>query len=175
LIIQIDYEIESSQKQIEVNENINKPVIGIGVDYSFVEKRTDANPRYNGRDILVPKFMVSLPLYRKAYKAKNAEEKINQEALLLKKESLTDRMISMLITYQSDYNNAVLLEELAKKQKDIITSAYDVLVANYSSSGMGFEELLMVQNQLFSLDLDMFKAKLEANLAINNIERIADF
>ena len=53
--------------------------------------------------------------------------------------------------------------------------AYDVLLSEYSSSGKGFEELLMVQNQLLDFDLGIYKAELKANIAQANIERITKF
>ena len=59
LITQINYQIEQSNNTITVNSNMNKPTLGLGLEYSLVGQRTDANPMNNGRDILVPKVMLS--------------------------------------------------------------------------------------------------------------------
>jgi hypothetical protein len=61
----------------------------------LVGERTDANPMNNGRDILVPKVMVSIPIYRKSYRAKIEEENLIQQALTVKKETITDKMINL--------------------------------------------------------------------------------
>ena len=66
IITQINYKIEQSNNVLVVNENMNKPTIGLGLDYSLVSPRTDANPLNNGRDIFIPKVMVSIPIYRKS-------------------------------------------------------------------------------------------------------------
>lgn len=175
LITQIDFQIEASKKRIELNNNLNNPTIGVGIDYSLVSRRTDANPKFNGRDILVPKVMVSVPIYRKSFKAKKTEEELTQLSLELKKESIADRMVSLLVKYKKDYDNAKILEDLALNQAKIVNSAYEVLVTQYSSTGNGFEELLVVQNQLLNFSLEIYREKLASNLASINIERITNF
>ncbi len=175
LITQIDYQIEQSNNAIEINSNVNKPSIGLGLDYSLVGQRTDANPLNNGRDILVPKVMLGIPIYRKSYRAKIKEEKYIQESLALKKESITDKMINLIINYKADYDNGVLEKSLHQNQSKTIQMAYDVILSDFSSSGKGFEELLMVQNQLLAFDLGIYQAELKVNIAQANIERITKF
>ena len=175
LITQVNYQIEQSNNSIAVNSNMNKPTLGLGLDYSFVGQRTDANPMNNGRDILVPKVMLSIPIYRKSYQAKIEEEKLIQQSLEVKKETITDKMISLLINYKADYDNGLLEISLYQNQTNTMQMAYDVLLSEYSSSGKGFEELLMVQNQLLEFDLGIYQAELKANIAQANIERITKF
>lgn len=175
LIAQVNYQIEQSNNSIAVNSNMNKPTLGLGLDYSLVGQRTDANPMNNGRDILVPKVMLSIPIYRKSYQAKIEEEKLIQQSLEVKKETITDKMISLLINYKADYDNGLLENSLYQNQTSTMQMAYDVLLSEYSSSGKGFEELLMVQNQLLEFDLGIYQAKLKANIAQANIERITKF
>ncbi|MFD1550727.1 hypothetical protein DNU06_06010 [Putridiphycobacter roseus] len=175
LITQVNYQIEQSNNAITVNSNMNKPTIGLGLDYSLVGQRTDANPMNNGRDILVPKVMLSIPIYRKSYQAKIEEEKLIQQSLAIKKETITDKMISLLINYKADYDNGLLENSLYQKQSSTMQMAYAILLSEYSSSGKGFEELLMVQNQLLDFDLGIYQAELKANIAQANIERITKF
>lgn len=175
LIAQVNYQIEQSNNAINVNSNMNKPTLGLGLDYSMVRQRTDANPMNNGRDILVPKVMLSIPIYRKSYQAKNEEEKLIQQSLEVKKETITDKMISLLINYKADYDNGLLENSLYQNQSSTMQIAYNVLLSEYSSSGKGFEELLMVQNQLLDFDLGIYQTELKANIAQANIERITKF
>lgn len=175
LIKQINYQIEESNNSVIVNKSLNKPTIGLGIDYSLVGQRTDAFPVHNGRDILIPKVTVGLPIYRKSYKAKNEEEQFIQESLALKKISLTDKMMTLLVGFKVDYDNGVLEKDLNTNQSKTIKTAYDVLLSKYSASGKGFEELLMVQNQLFDFELSVLMAELKTNIAQANIERIVNF
>lgn len=175
LITQINYKIEQSNAIMVMNNNMNKPTIGVGLDYSLVNERIDANPINNGRDILIPKVMVTIPIYRKSYRAKIEEEELIQKSLELKKETIEDRMMNLLIKYKSIYENGLLEKELYQSQYNTIQSAYEVLLAEYSSTGKGFEELLMVQNQLLNYELGMYQAELKANIAQANIEQVTKF
>lgn len=175
LITQVNYQIEQSNNTIIVNSNMNKPTLGLGLDYSMVGQRTDATPMNNGRDILVPKVMLSIPIYRKSYQAKIEEEKLIQQSLEAKKETITDKMVNLLIKYKADYDNGLLAKKLNQNQSSTMQMAYDVLLSEYSSSGKGFEELLMVQNQLLAFGLGIKRAELKVNIAQANIERVTKF
>lgn len=175
LITQINNKIEQSNNSIIVNRKTNNPTIGIGLDYSLVDQRTDANPINNGRDILIPKVMLKIPIYRKAYHGKIEEEKFIQASLESKKETVIDKMIKLLIHYKVDFDNAILQYELYKNQSNTMRIAYEVLLSKYSSEGSGFEELLMVQSQLLEFDLGVLHTELKANIAQANIERITNF
>jgi len=129
LIKQLDWSIETSNKELALNALNGKPSFGLGLDYSLVNGRTDATPINNGRDILIPKVMVSIPIYRKKYGAKKEEEKLKQQAFEFQKENLTNRMISKIQNYKSEYESAKLMYDLANKQIEISNSAYDILLA----------------------------------------------
>ncbi|CAG5082069.1 TolC family protein [Parvicella tangerina] len=175
LIAKLDHQIEVSKNKVNVNQKMNQPTIGVGLDYGMINLRTDADPMNNGRDILTPKLMVSIPLYRKGYHAVNQEEELTQTALTFKKESLTDDMLSKIISYKSDYDNAALTLELIKKQEQKLESAYEVLVASYSADGKKIEELLTIQNELILLKLKAYQSELIMGLAVAKIERLTNY
>jgi len=175
LIAKLNKEFEVSQQKQKLNNKKGLPTIGLGLDYSLVNKRTDANPMYNGNDILIPKLSVSIPIYRKAYKAKNEEEKLVQQSLEMQKEDLIDNIISQLMQYQLEYNNALLETELTLKQIKTNNMVYEVLLAKYSSQGKGFDELLQIQNQIISFELKLEKSKLKKRIALAGIEMLTEY
>lgn len=175
LIVAIDQKIQASKLEQIANQKSGGPKIGVGIDYSLLGQRTDANPAGNGRDILVPKVMVSIPLYRKKYKAKNLEEELKQESYDYQKENVSDRLIQQLINFKTDYDQALIQKELKAEQYQTTQRAYEVLLSDYSSTGKGFFDLIEVQSQLLTFDLAIHKAKLDANIAICGIERITNF
>jgi len=175
LILKIDQQIEASKQQQVVNSNTNKPKIGVGIDYSLVNPRTDANPTNNGQDILIPKVKISVPLYRKSYHAKNQQEEKYQESLVFQKQTIEDKMISLLLQYKSAYDNAILKIELNEQQIKTTQMAYEVLLANYSSNGKGFDDLLQIQNQLLGYQLALKKQKITTYITVANIDRLTDY
>ena len=175
LIVKLDKEIEASKGRQSINNNMGKPSLGLGLDYSMVGERADANPLDNGKDILVPKVMFSIPIYRKGYKAKDKEEMIKQTALDMDKETLSDKMMRILIQEKLAYDNAVSEIEYNHQQIKTTNTAYEVLLSNYSSSGKGFDDLLQVQNQLLSYQVNLLKEQLKTYLKRSSIERITDY
>lgn len=171
----LDLQKEVSQERLDVNNKMGAPKLGVGLDYSMVNPRTDMDPMYNGRDILIPKIMLTVPLYRKEYRAKEKEELLIQQSLDFSKEQLEAELLSMLVQFHADYENAVLDHQLAGQQMETAGSAYSILLSEYSSSGKGFDDLLQVQMQLMNYQLQVKQSLLSAKLAVSNIERLTDY
>lgn len=165
----------AASKSIQsANKKMNAPMIGLGIDYNLVGERTDANPADNGRDILVPKVMLSLPIYRKSYKAKELEEDLLQESYAFKKIQFENMALRNLNIFRLQYENALLDIGLHENQIATTNRTIDVLLVNYSSSGKGFDDLLQLENQLLMHQIALLKAQLDMRIALANIERLTD-
>lgn len=175
LIKQLDWKIESSHKELAMNTLEGMPTLGVGLDYSIVSARTDASPIHNGRDILMPKVMVSIPVYRKKYEAKKAEESLKQQAIKLQKESLTHKMLSNIQQYKAEYESAQLMNELAKKQIEISASAFDIILAEYSSKGNRFDELMKLQSDIHLLEIQIINSIIQSHFAKFKIKKLTDY
>jgi outer membrane protein TolC len=175
LLKKLDWQIETSNKELDLNELLGKPSFGVGLDYSLVAQRTDAFPASNGRDILIPKVMASIPINRKKYGAKAEEERLIQASFQMQKEHITNKMISLLQSYQADRESASLRKQLAEKQQYISDRAYDILLAEYSTSGLRFDELMKLQNDRINYELDIIKAIVQSHMAEIKIDRLTDF
>ncbi|MEK9604590.1 MAG: TolC family protein [Flavobacteriaceae bacterium] len=175
LIKQLDWKIKASNKALVLNAMDGKPTFGVGLDYGLVNGRTDAFPANNGRNILIPKVMVSLPIYRKKYSAKKQEEELKQQAFELQKESLTNQMMRGIQSFKSEYESAKLMFELAHKQIEISNSAYDILLADYSSKGKRFDELMNLLSDINRYEIAIVNAIVQSHLAKFKIDRLTDF
>lgn len=172
---QFDWQTEQSQANLRLNDLEGKPSLGLGIDYSVVEPRTDAQPQNNGRDILMPKIKFTVPLYRKKIKAKKQEEEINQQRYALQKQEKYNGLLSELKRFKAALESAVLRFDLFKKQIALAQSSHKILLGAYSSEGKHFEELLALQRSLNDYELKQLKAILDSHLALINIERITNF
>lgn len=175
IINQLDWNIEASNKVLALNTLSGKPTLGVGLDYMMVDKRSDASPTHNGRDIVVPKVMLSLPIYRKKYASVKREEELKQQALQLQKEDVTNKMTSNIQGFKADYESAKLMYELATKQIQISQSAYDILLAEYSSKGKRFDELMKLQSDMNRYEMEQIKAIVLSHIAVFKIEQLTDF
>ncbi|XOV65820.1 MAG: TolC family protein [Fluviicola sp.] len=175
LLQQLNYQFQASQSRVEVSQKMKQPTFGVGLDYSMVNPRIDANPANNGRDILVPRVMLSIPIYRKRHNAVISQESLTQEAINYRKESIVDDMLNKLIQFQANLNSARISLELKEDQLEKISSAYEILLAEYSANGNNMEALLKTQNNLIQLKLEREVSVLQMGVAQASIERITDF
>lgn len=170
MIVQLNSEIEAAEKRMELNQKIGMPTISVGVDYSVVGRRTDADPLNNGRDIFVPKVMVSLPIYRKKYKAKDAEERVRMDALEYRKEDVTSQVMTKIIAAKASYSQAVLDNELSIKQIETIRRTYSIMLSEYSVDGRNFDDLLEIENLRLKYRLSIARSVFATQKAKADIE-----
>ena len=150
-------------------------MIGAGLDYSLVGHRTDLDPMYNGRDILISQLMISIPLHRKEFTAKNQEEELIQASLGVKREGIEQRVVGYLLQYHEDYKLALLDVDLVGKQVENTKKIIELLTIEYSTDGIRFDELLQVHNELLIHEMELSKAQKMANVAVSNMERLINY
>ncbi len=175
LLKQLDALVEKSREEQQLSKLNGRPQFAIGLYYGLVNERTDANPLDNGRDIFIPKVMVSVPLYRKTHNKKIQEEQIVQESLELKKEALEDKMVLRIQKSLLDIEMAKLNYKLALGQTEKASVVLDILLAQYSSSGIGFDELLNLINDLDDYKDDFIQSIFDQNIARIEINRVLGF
>lgn len=162
---------ETAQKEINLNTLNGKPTFGVGMDYIMVGKRNDMSPEGNGRDILIPKVKVSIPIYRKKYTAKAQEEQLKMAALENRKEDVLLKFLARIEKAYADHEDAVLKLELYQKQITTTKAVIYILQESYSNSGSSFDELLRLENDLINYDMSILKAVVNSQKAKIEVER----
>jgi outer membrane protein TolC len=175
IINQLNLAVETSLKEQELSRREGLPSFGFGLDYSLVKKRTDLNPEGNGGDMLIPSFMVSIPLYRKKYNAKKQEEDMMQDAYAFQKESVLNSYSRMLYEYRADLEDALIKLELYRQQKETAESAASILLDYYSSHGSRFEEILQVQEQVYNYNIAIVQAIAQMHIARAGIDQLTNY
>ena len=172
LVRQLDLQIETSERELDLNALQGKPSLGIGLDYGIVTKRSDANPVNNGRDLLIPKAMVKLPIYRKKYGAKRKEEALKQSAFEMRKKDLENSLLSLIQNHKTEYDQALLTIDLMERQIKVSQSVYDILLAEYSAKGNRFDELMQTQGEMLKYELNIIMAQVKTHLIKVKIEQL---
>lgn len=162
---------EVAEQAKKVNTLSSKPTFGVGLDYIMVNKRDDADPNHNGRDIVQLRGSVKIPLYKKKYDAKEREENLKIAVLSDRKTDLLNRFETAIEQAYTDYQTAQLRMNLYQKQIEISKAAINILETNYSTSGRNFDELLQLEKELINYDLKMLKAIIQSHSAKSKIDR----
>lgn len=175
LLKQLDALIEKSQNEQQLTKFSGKPQFSVGMDYGIVNERTDASPLNNGQDIFVPKLMISVPIFRKTFTHKIQEEQLIQESLEEEKKAIEDKMILMIKQFIIQIEMASLNYESAVIQFNKTEAALNVLMAQYASSGLNFDELLKLIHQMYDLEIKQLLDIKTVNNGILQINRVSNF
>lgn len=165
-------EQDRSRAAIKVNEKMAKPKWGVGIDYLLVDDIPTADFETNGRDALLLKASLNIPLQRKAYQAKSREENLRIEALETRKSLVEDEFVSQIEQAIANHESARLKYELYEKQEESIRSVIQLLQSDYSHNGERFDELLNLEQDLLSYELKKLEAVVESHHAKAALERI---
>ena len=71
MLSMLDYEKQSFEARKKMVSRMGYPMVGLGLNYSLISKTQFPMglPSMNGKDMIMPMLVVTLPVYRKKYNA----------------------------------------------------------------------------------------------------------
>ncbi len=168
----LELQKEIARRNIDLNQYRSKPVFGVGLDYIAVGRRTDADPSGNGRDILIPKMKIKVPLYRKQYRARDNEQKWRIAALEEQERAFALQLADRARQAWEQYNTAGIRYQLYEEQSQTTRTIIHILQADYSSAGKSFDELLKYHVSLIDYDLKKLDAFIQKAMAVAAVKRL---
>jgi outer membrane protein TolC len=169
---------ESYEMQQIVAQKEGLPMLGLGIDYSIISKRTDANPEMNGQDAIMPMLTMTLPIFRKKYRAAKKEAEFMASSMEQEQEAQKNELQSAYELTLYDLKKAEQLIALYEKQLVSSGQASKLLISGFSNSIIDFEEvlqmnqdILMLQTQEVEAIKNGFKAKAKLDYLISKSEK----
>lgn len=166
----LDRESEAYESEKLAAKKSGLPNLGVGIDYGIISKRTDADPVNNGQDVIMPMFSISLPIFRKKYKAAREEAELMQEASLQQKEAVMNEMKSDYEMALYNFKKSKRLLELYDKQIESSGQANKLLVSGFSNANSDFEEVLQMNQDVLMFKIQKISAEVNAFKAASKIE-----
>jgi len=144
-LLKYDKLYQSVEQSELLNQKESSPMIGFGLDYINVSERPDMNFSDNGKDIVMPMFSVSIPIFNKKYKSQTKQNELEQQEIIAQKQerlntlkTLLDKAINERIAARISY--ATQTKNL-KQAKD----AEDILIKSYETGTIDFNDVLDIQ------------------------------
>jgi outer membrane protein TolC len=154
------YKNELAQKQ-------GNPDISLGVDYIFTG--TDNN-KFAGTDAFIfPKIGITIPLYRKKYKAMVNEVVHLQSAKDFEKTDKKNILENVFENIWKDYLDASRKIDLYKSQCELASKTIKLLETDYATGNQSFEEILRMERKILSYSLKLEKSRTDKQAAISFI------
>jgi len=144
-ILQLDNLKSALEKSELAIKKEGLPIIGIGLDYGFVQNRDIPDLADNGQDIIMPMVSLSFPLFSKKYSSKQKQLQLEQKAIETSKVSTFNLLNTVFESSQSKLENSKV--SIATQVENIYEAerAKKVLLAAYETSKVDFEQLLEIQ------------------------------
>ena len=163
----IEHRLNAFVNQEEVAKKEGLPKFNLGLSYTIVGENTMSTAVDNGNDAFVfPSVGVSIPLYRKKYKAMINEAQYLQEGEILRREDKKNSLTTIYENTSKDYNDGDRRIALNKRQSEIAKKVLDILITSYSTDAKDFEEVLRIERQLLKYELAYQKALTDKNAAV---------
>lgn len=168
----LDFEKQSLEARKKMVTRMGYPMVGLGLNYSAIGKNEMSTSSMNGKDMIMPMAVFTLPIYRKKYTA------MQKEAELLK-EATSENYQATANSLQSEYYQAVLLYQDAQRrlklyenQFQLASKSLDLMLKSFSTSSSGLTDVLRVRQQTLDYELKQVEAVADFNTAIAWLKRL---
>ena len=161
----------ASNAKLSLIQYDSKPKIGVGLDYAYIDARSDVDIPGNGRDVLMPMGSISIPIHKGRFSSIRQEEAIKQEAIDRKAEEIQDMFSAEVeLAYSTiEYGDQVIRKY--ESLKEITSETLKLMRTEYASEGTRFEELLRLEMELIDYDLEILNARYDQRLAMAIINK----
>ena len=169
-LVHLMHEEKALEYEVEVAEKRGMPSFSLGMGYTNMAPREDEVGEMNGRDMFMfPEVGISLPIYRKKYKALKKEAFLQQEAVEHRKANARNEVFTELEQLYRDYLDAQRKINLYQRLTTIAQQSLDLLQTELTTGQNNFFEIIRMERQLLNYRLELERARTEKN---NNVYRI---
>lgn len=162
-----DKQIQAAIAEEKVADYMRKPMIGAGLQYMPQVKRKGGDldlPPNTGRDMVMPMFSVTVPIWKKKYNAAVEERRLMQVMYADMKQDMQNDLAAMYEMTFYELEKMAQMVGLLNTQMVKTQQAVDLVLAAYSNAGQDFEEVLRLQQQLFRYRTEKVSAQTEFQL-----------
>ncbi len=172
----LDFEKQSLESRKKMVTRMGYPMVGLGLNYSLISKTQFPMglPSMNGKDMIMPMLVVTLPIYRKKYNAMRDESEILKTATSQNYEAIASSL-------KAEYYQAVQLYQDAKRriklydnQYQLASKSLNLMLKSYSASISALTDVLRVRQQTLDYELKQVEAVADFNTAVAWLKRLGN-
>ncbi|MDD4921270.1 MAG: TolC family protein [Bacteroidales bacterium] len=171
----IKYEQQSIEAKKRMVTRMGYPMVGLGVNYSLINKNPMSDSPMNGQDMVMPMVTLSLPIYRKKYKAMQTEANLMKSATEQEYQALSNSLQADYYEAVQWYLDAERRIKLYENQLLLTKKSLDITVKSFSASGSGLSDILRLRQQTYDYEFRQIGAIVDYNTAIARLERITNY
>jgi outer membrane protein TolC len=172
----LELEKQSIEARKKMVTRMGYPMVGLGLNYSLIGKtQFPMGPlSMNGKDMIMPMVVFTLPVYRKKYNAMQNEAELMKTATSQSYQATANSL-------QAEYYQAVQLYQDARRriklydnQYNLASKSLDLLLKSFTVSSSGLTDVLRIRQQTLDYELKEVEAIADFNTAVAWLKRLGN-
>jgi outer membrane protein TolC len=120
----------------------------------------------------MPMVTVTLPIYRKKYKAMRTEADLVKSASEQSSKATANSLQTEYYEAMQLYQDAERRMKLYENQSLLAKKSLDIMIKSFSASGSGLTDILRIRQQRLDYEFKQVEAKVDYNTAIAWLKRL---
>lgn len=174
MLSMLEYEQQSLESRRKMVTRMGYPMVGLGVNYSLINKNEMSTLPMNGKDMIMPMVKVTLPVYRKKYKAMRNEAELMKTATEESFKATANALQTEYFEAVQAFQDAERRMKLYENQSLLANKSLDIMVKSFSASGSGaaLTDILTIRQQTLDYELKRIEALADYNSAVAWLKRL---
>jgi outer membrane protein TolC len=172
MLVMLKYEEKSAEAREKMVTLMGYPMTGLGVNYSIIGNSSMSTSSMNGRDMIMPMVSVTLPVYRKKYRAMREEAGFEKEAVMQNYQATANSLRSEFYEALELYQDAGRRMKLYEEQTSLVKKSFGIMIKSFGSGGNSLTDLLQVRRQLADYELKETEAITDYNTSVAWINKL---
>ncbi|HLO58408.1 MAG TPA: TolC family protein [Bacteroidales bacterium] len=169
----LDYEQQSLEARKKMNTRMGYPMIGIGLNYSVIDKSAMSESEMNGKDMIMPMVNVSVPVYRKKYRSMREETELMASATGEKIRAAANDLQTQLYLAIQTYEDSQRRIAFYSDQIVLTRKSLNILMQSFATSGTGLTDVLRTRQQLLDYQFRHTSAMADLNTSVALLKRLS--
>jgi outer membrane protein TolC len=168
----LNFEKQSLDARQKMVTKMGYPMVGLGLNYSLINKNPMSTSSMNGKDMIMPMVTVTLPIYRKKYNSMQSEVKLLKSAT---EQSYIAASNALQVEYYEAlqlYQDAERRIKLYENQSQLARKTLDIMIKSFSASGSGLSDILRIRQQVLDYETRKVEAITDFNTSIAWLKRL---
>jgi outer membrane protein, heavy metal efflux system len=163
---------EAAEIRQEVSRFTTRPMLGVGLQYSYFVPGESAMGQMDGGHMIMPMVSVSLPVFGRKNRAMQLQSELMADAAQFRHGDYMNALQTQWTQLRAKITNLQRDNEFYERQLDITQKTWELVINAYASGDEGFDELLRTQDQLLNLEWRMLENRINQNLARAEMDQL---
>jgi len=168
----LQFEQQSLEARKQMVTRMSYPMVGLGLNYSLINKSEMSTSTMNGKDMIMPMVTVTLPIYRKKYKAMQAEAEFLKAANLQNYKAAVNSLQTEYYQAMQLYQDAQRRVKLSADQYQLASKSLGIMFKSFASAGTDLTDILRVRQQTLDYEYRQLEAVADYNTAVAWLKKL---